>query len=147
MNQVLRLARSEYLVLLLCGVLIVALAPFTPGLLSPGNFNNVLANLLPLLVVATGQTIVLIAGGIDLSVTSTIALTSVAGGMMMNTNNGWLAHQPLATPAAILLMLLLGAIIGGGNGLAITKLRMPAFMVTLTSMMFLSGLEIGRAHV
>ena len=142
MNQALRLIRSEYLVLLLCGVLVVVLAPFAPGLLSSGNFNNVLANLLPLLVVAAGQTIVLIAGGIDLSVTSTIALTSVAGGMVMNNNNGWLAHQPLATPAAILVMLLLGAVIGGGNGLAITLLRMPAFMVTLTSMMFLSGLAI-----
>ena len=142
MNLALRLARSEYLVLLLCGVLMVALAPFTPGLISPGNFNNVLANLLPLLVVATGQTIVLIVGGIDLSVTSTIALTSVAGGMVMNANSGWLAQHPLATPVAVLLMLLLGAVIGGGNGLAITKLRMPAFMVTLTSMMFLSGLAV-----
>ena len=137
-----RALQSEYLVLFLCGILVVTLAPFTPGLFSSGNFNNVLANLLPLLVVAVGQTIVLIAGGIDLSVTSTIALTSVAGGMVMNANNGWLANQPLATPTAVLLMLLLGAAIGGGNGLAITRLRMPAFMVTLTSMMFLSGLAI-----
>ena len=133
---------SEYLVLGLAGLMFFSLAPFTPGLFSADNFANLLGNLAPLLVVATGQTIVLIAGGIDLSVTSTIALTSVAGGMVMNANSGWLAQHPLATPVAVLLMLLLGAVIGGGNGLAITKLRMPAFMVTLTSMMFLSGLAV-----
>jgi ribose/xylose/arabinose/galactoside ABC-type transport system permease subunit len=142
MNLTLRLIRSEYLVLLLCAVLVSALAPFTPGLLSSENFQNVLTNLLPLLVVAIGQTLVLISGGIDLSATSTIALTSVVGGMVMNSNNGWLATHPLAASVAILLMLLLGALIGGCNGLAVTKLRMPAFMVTLTTMMFLSGLAI-----
>lgn len=142
MSAVVRLIRSEYLVLIVCGVLVAALAPFTPGLISADNFGNVLANLLPLLVVAVGQTLVLISGGIDLSATSTIALTSVVGGMVMNSNNGWLATNPVAAVVAILVMLLLGALIGGCNGVAVTKLRMPAFMVTLTTMMFVSGLAI-----
>jgi ribose/xylose/arabinose/galactoside ABC-type transport system permease subunit len=142
MNVALRLVRSEYLVLILCGALALTLAPFAPGLLSIGNLNNVVANLLPLLVVAVGQTIVLIVGGIDLSATATIALASVIGGMAANMETGWFAGQPFATPLAILLMLLLGAAIGGFNGFAVTKLRMPAFMVTLTTMMFVSGLAI-----
>lgn len=142
MSAVVRLIRSEYLVLVLCGILLAALAPFTPGLVSTDNFGNVLMNLLPLLVVAVGQTLVLISGGIDLSATSTIALTSVFGGMIMNSSNGWFASHPFAAPLAIVLMLLLGAVIGGFNGLSVTKLRMPAFMVTLTTMMFLSGLAI-----
>ena len=45
-----------------------------PGFASAENTGNIFANLLPLLVVAIGQTFVLIAGGIDLSVTSTVAL-------------------------------------------------------------------------
>jgi len=142
MNPALRLIRSEYLVLVLCAVLVASLAPFTPGLLSSENSQNVLTSSLPLLVVAVGQTLVLISGGIDLSATSTIALTSVVGGMVMNTRNGWLAAHPLALAAAIPAMLVLGACVGGFNGLAVTKLRMPAFMVTLTTMMFLSGLAI-----
>src|SRR5262245_14040097 len=140
MSAALRLIRSEFLVLLLSGVLLIALAPFTPGLVSTDNCINLLGNLAPLLVVAVGLTVVVIAGGIDLSVTSTIALTSVLGGMVMNGDTGWLRGQALAGPLAAMVMLLLGALIGAGNGLAVTKLRMPAFMVTLTSMMFLSGL-------
>lgn len=141
-NTVVHLVRSEYLVLLLCGVLFAALAPFTPGLASADNFTNLLGNLAPLLVVAVGQTLVLIAGGIDLSVTSTIALTSVVGALVMSGDNGWLKGSAVATPVAVAVMLGLGALVGWGNGLAVTKLRMPAFIVTLTTMMFLSGLAV-----
>lgn len=136
------LLRSEYLVLLLCTVLFLALAPFTPGLASVGNALNLLGNLLPLLVVAVGLTVVLITGGIDLSITSTIALTSVAGAFVMNGDTGWLAGSPFAVLAAVALMLLLGGLVGAFNGFAVTVLRMPAFIVTLTTMMFLSGLAI-----
>jgi ribose/xylose/arabinose/galactoside ABC-type transport system permease subunit len=141
-NNFVRLLRSEYLVLLLCTVLFASLAPFTPGLASVGNVLNLLGNLLPLLVVAVGLTVVLITGGIDLSVTSTIALTSVAGAFVMNGDTGWLAGSPFAVPAAVALMLLLGGLVGAFNGFAVTALRMPAFIVTLTTMMFLSGLAI-----
>jgi len=45
-------------------------------------------------------------------------------------------------PAAVFTMFAAGAAIGGINGIAITQFRMPPFMVTLTSMMFFSGLVI-----
>ena len=142
MSALFRLFRSEYLVLLLSGLLLIVLAPFTPGLLSAQNAGDLLANLSPLLIVALGQTIVLIACGIDLSVTSIIALTSIAGGFVMNGANGWLKEHLLAVPAGITVMLLLGTAVGAINGLAVAKLRMPAFIVTLTTMMFFSGLAI-----
>jgi ribose/xylose/arabinose/galactoside ABC-type transport system permease subunit len=134
--------RSEYLVLLLCAGLFAGLAPFTPGLATADNLLGLLGNLAPLLVVALGQTVVLVAGGIDLSVTSTIALTSVVGALAMNRDTGWLAGSPMAAPVAVLLMLGLGGFIGAGNGLAVAKLRMPPFMVSLTAMMFVSGFAI-----
>ena len=137
-----RVFQSEYIILLLCAVLFAALAPITPGLTSNHNFANLLANVLPLLVVASGQTIVLVSGGIDLSVGSVIALTSVSGAFVMNSHHGWLAGSPLATPVALVVMWLVGAAVGFGNGFAVAKLRMPAFIVTLTSMMFFSGLAI-----
>ena len=133
---------SEYLVLLLSVGYFAALAPFTPGFTTPGNLANLLATLLPLFLVAMGQTLVLIAGGIDLSVTSIMALASVAGAAVMNSERGWLAGSPLAAPAGLVAMLLIGAAVGWLNGLAITRLRMPPFMVTLTAMMFFSGLAI-----
>ncbi len=137
-----RLLESQYLVLLFCGVLFAALAPFTPGLASAHNFTNLLGSLAPLLVVAVGQTLVLIVGGIDLSVTSTIALTSVVGAFVMNGDTGWLKGSPAATPVALVVMLGVGGLVGAFNGLAVTRLRMPPFMVTLTTMMFLSGFAI-----
>lgn len=137
-----RSLRSEYLILLLCLLYFVSLAPFTPGFTAPANFANVLTTLLPLFIVAVGQTMVLVGGGIDLSVTSVIALCSITGATVMNGDHGWLAGHPLAVPIGVAAMLFVGALAGGANGLAITWFRMPPFIVTLTSMMFFSGLAI-----
>lgn len=137
-----RLLQSDYLVLLLCAVLFAGFAPFTPGLASANNAVNLLGNLAPLLIVATGQTLVLIVGGIDLSVTAVIALASVSGALVMNGDSGWLKGSAAATPAAVLGMLLIGGTVGAFNGVAVSRLRMPAFIVTLTTMMFVSGLAI-----
>jgi ribose/xylose/arabinose/galactoside ABC-type transport system permease subunit len=62
--------------------------------------------------------------------------------MAMNGENGWLAGSGLAIPVGVLLMVLLGAAVGLLNGAAVTGFRMPPFIVTLTSMMFFSGLAI-----
>jgi ribose/xylose/arabinose/galactoside ABC-type transport system permease subunit len=141
-HAVARLIQSEYLVLVLCVVYFAALAPITPGLATPENMLNVLAAMLPLLVVATGQTLVLITAGIDLSVTSIIALASVAGAAIMTGDEGWLAGNAAATPTGILAMLLVGMAVGLINGLCVSRLAMPPFIVTLTTMMFFSGLAI-----
>ena len=137
-----RLVVSDYLVLWLSVVGFAALAPFTPGLASWGNLQTILAYALPLLVVSIGLTLVLIIGGIDLSVTAIIALASVMGGKIMSGDEGWLAGHALAVPAGLLAMLLVGAVIGALNGLAVTACHIPAFIATLTTMMFISGLAI-----
>jgi ribose/xylose/arabinose/galactoside ABC-type transport system permease subunit len=133
---------SEYIVLLLSAACFAGMLPFTPGLGSPANLANIVSAMLPLLIVAIGQTIVLISRGIDLSITGTIALASVAGALMMSGENGWLGGHVLATPAGVGVMLAIGAIVGGVNGFSITKLNMPPFMVTLTTMMFAGGLAV-----
>ncbi|CAN5219697.1 ABC transporter permease [soil metagenome] len=146
-----RALTSQYLVLLFCGVYFAALAPFAPGLASPGNIGNILVAALPLLVVATGQTLVLISAGIDLSVTSTIALASVVGALLIYGDpgaagdvgaTGPLAASALAAPAGALVMLGVGAGVGLLNGLAVARLSMPPFIVTLSTMMFFSGLAV-----
>ncbi len=137
-----RLLSSEYLILILCALYFTAMAPFVDGFASMGNLGNIFIYMLPLLVVATGQTIVLITAGIDLSVTSIIALASVTGAMVINGETGALAGSALATPVGILIMLAVGAAIGLLNGLLITQFRMPPFIVTLTTMMFFSGFAI-----
>lgn len=133
---------SEYLVLLLSAGYFAAMWPFTPGLTAPENLANILAAMLPLLVVALGQTFVLISRGIDLSVTSTIALVSVTGAFVMNGDTGWLRGSVLAVPGGTAMMLAVGAVLGLANGAAVSTLRMAPFIVTLTTMMFVSGLAI-----
>ena len=137
-----RFLQSGQLTLALCVVYGAVMALVAPGFASLENWGNVLMAMLPLLVVATGQTIVLITAGIDLSVTSIIALTSITGAALITADAGPLAGNPVATPVAILVMLLVGGGIGLFNGGCVTWLKMPPFIVTLTTMMFLSGLAI-----
>lgn len=137
-----RALASEYWVLYLSLAYFLALLPVAPGLAAPENLANIFSNMLPLLVVATGQTLVLVTRGIDLSVTSVMALSSVSGALVMSGDQGWLGGSPWAAPAGLLVMLLIGAGVGALNGAAITGFRMPPFIVTLTSMMFFSGLAI-----
>jgi len=132
-----------------------------PGMLRARNLSNLSSDLWPLLTLVIGQMFVLIVGGIDLSQTSIMALTSVLGGMIMTTrmnpdkfagnplwgtllseSGGLLGGHVLAVPTAILVMLVTGLTIGLFNGTAVAKLKMPPFMVTLVSMSFFSGLAI-----
>ena len=133
---------SEYLVLYLCIAYFLAMWPFTPRLASPANIRNIFSNMLPLLAVAIGQTFVLITAGIDLSVTSIIALCSVFGASIMAADSGLLGGSPLAVPVGLLVMLATGMVVGLLNGTAISRFHMPPFIVTLTSMMFFSGFSI-----
>jgi ribose/xylose/arabinose/galactoside ABC-type transport system permease subunit len=124
----------------------LVLAPFTPGLATAENLGNILSSLLPLLIVALGQTFVLITAGIDLSVTSIIALTSITGAALMNADTGWVSGSAAGVPVGVAAMLASGAVLGSLNGLAVTRCRMPPFIVTLTTMMFFSGLAIWLTH-
>jgi ribose/xylose/arabinose/galactoside ABC-type transport system permease subunit len=133
---------SEYLVLALSVAWFAAMLPFAPGLASPANLVNVFSSALPLLAVATGQTIVIITGGIDLSATSAIALSSTCGALVMSADRGCLGGSSWATPAAVAVMLAVGIAVGAANGLGVALLRMPPFIVTLTAMMFFSGLAV-----
>lgn len=132
-----RAVLSEYFVLYLSVAWFAALSPITPGLATPENLGNIFSSMLPLLVVAIGQTVVLITGGIDLSVTSTVALASTIGAMLTTQKEG--AGPALSATAA---MLAIGIAVGALNGSAVHSLRMPAFMVTLATMMFFSGFAI-----
>ena len=141
-GRTLRALLSENGVLVLAAAYFLALLPFTPGLAGRTNLENLALTLLPLFVLATGQTLVLISGGIDLSVCSTVALASVLGALAMNDASGWFRGNPLAVPLGIAVMLAAGLLVGAANGLAVALLRMPPFIVTLTSMMFVSGFAV-----
>ncbi|WP_102127485.1 ABC transporter permease [Deinococcus planocerae] len=156
-----RLLLSEYFVLYLTLAYFVALLPFIPVMGTPGNLENVLSNVWPLLAVAVGQTFVLIVAGIDLSQTAVMSLTSVVSAAFMTTalqavqfsssplwgwflreSGGPLGGTGLGVVVGILAMLLAGALIGLINGLSITRLRMPPFMVTLVTVTFFAAFAL-----
>ena len=126
----------------LCIGYYVVMCFVAPGFFSLNNSWNLLFNLLPLLIAAIGQTCVMLTAGIDLSVTAIIATTSVIGGYIMSEDSGLGLEPTQAILSGTLAMVLAGGLIGLLNGLATAVLAMPAFMVTLTSMMFFSGFAI-----
>jgi len=137
-----RIFASEYLVLYLCLVYFAVMAFIEPIFATGENMANIFANMLPLLIIAAGQTVVLITGGIDLSVTSIVAVCSIVGASLITADGGVLSGVPLGVPLTFAAMFLIGIILGWFNGVAITKFGMPPFIVTLTMMMGVSGFAI-----
>ncbi len=156
-----RILLSDSFVLFLTLAYFLVLWIFLPRLGSARNLSNLSSNVWPLLVLVIGQMFVLIVGGIDLSQTSIMAVTSVCGALIMTSGldpelfaknplwgtliseqGGLLSGSVLAMPIGIVVMLTIGTLIGLGNGLAVAKLKMPSFMVTLVSMFFFGGLAI-----
>lgn len=98
------------------------------------NLMNVLqqASLLGLLVI--GMTVVMVVGGIDLSLPANTAFCAVAGALYMKSTGDWVLAVPI--------MMGCGVLIGAANGFAVAKLKMIPFVVTLAMMTMVSGTTV-----
>ena len=86
---------SEYLVLLLTALYVVAMVPLAPEIVAIDTWRDILGAMMPLLIVAVGQAFVLIVAGIDLSATSNLAISSVLAAAVMTLDGGpWPAPRP-----------------------------------------------------
>ncbi len=156
-----RLLVSEYFILYLTFAGFLAMAAFFPDLVTPRNISNQLSNVWPLLCVAIGQTFVIIIMGIDLSQGAIMGFVSVAGAVVMTTGadpnllggsplwgslldetGGFLGGHDYSVAVAVVVMLAVGSLIGLVNGYFIARFKMPAFMVTLVSLMLFSSAGI-----
>ena len=156
-----RILMSEYLILYLCIAMFVGLWFLSPTVATPTNISNLLSNMWPLLVIAVGQTFVLIIAGIDLSQGAVVSLTSVVGAafiaesvqpivfrksplwqVMLYEDGAILSDTAIGIPVALLAMLGVGLLIGAFNGIAVAYGRIPPFMVTLVTSMFVGALAI-----
>lgn len=105
-----------------------------PDFLSVSNLMNVLRQVSINALIAFGMTFVILTGGIDLSVGSTLALTgAVTAGLMAS------GVDPIF---AMLLGLLLGAVLGAINGIIIAKGKVAPFIATLATMTIYRGLTL-----
>jgi ribose transport system permease protein len=100
--------------------------------LSGGNLKIILTQTVIVAIAAMGMTMIIVSGGIDLSVGSVVALTSVVGAVLLVHG-----YPPLAV---VLLTVSAGAVIGLANGAVISGLRMMPFIVTLGMMGIARGL-------
>ena len=96
------------------------------------NLSQVIRNLSFVAIMAVGQSAVIITAGIDLSVGSMLGLTGVVA--------AWLLTHQVAIFPAILIALLTGLAGGYANGILITQMKLPPFIVTLGMMSIARGL-------
>jgi len=113
-------------------VLCVILTIMRPVFMTQKNLLNVLRQLSTNLYLALPMTMIIILGGIDLSVGSIVALSGVVTGGLIAFNN-----VPL--PVAILAGVFAGVVIGAFNGLVVSKTAIPPFIVTLATMNIARG--------
>lgn len=103
--------------------------------LTSKNIFNILRQNASNLFLATGMTMVIILGGIELSVGSVIALTGVV-------TAGCVVNFGLPEIVAFLIGIAVGAVVGMANGLVICKTEIPPFIVTLASMNITKGIAL-----
>lgn len=121
------------------GLLIVVMTLLTDGLFArPENLINVARQISFEALIAFGMTLVIVTGGIDLSVGSLVALTGVVAAVAMR------ATLDVSPTLCIALGLCAGIGVGAGTGAVsgsvVARFRIPPFIVTLTAMLIARGL-------
>ncbi len=142
MNQIAEIQRSEnrreflqrYGLILSFLLLCLVLTILSDRFLTVSNIVNVLRQSTINGIIAVGMTLVILTAGIDLSVGSILALSSVITASMLQSG--------MPVPAAILIGLGIGAACGLINGITITKASVPPFVTTLGMMTIARGLAL-----
>ena len=139
-----RIVLQQLLPFLSLIILFVALAIASPHFLTNTNLSSVVRQTAVINIMALGMTMIIINGGIDLSVGSILAMGGLIGTMAM--------EKGLSIPAGILTGTATGLLCGLANGLMITRLRIAPFIVTLgtlgifrgTALIISNGLPVHR---
>lgn len=119
-------------------LLLIVLAAIVPDkFLSVNNFLNVLRRSSVNGIIAVGMTMIIISGGIDLSIGSLLAVSGMLGALVMGKMGMGMDAMLVGTAAGILT----GALCGLLNGVMITKLRLAPFIVTLGTMSIFRGVS------
>jgi len=104
-------------------ILIVFMAALEPSFGTVNNASNITRNFAPFGIMALGMTVVIITGGIDLSVGSIMGLVAIVAGLFLTWEYPWYV--------AFAMGLLTGIACGAVNGFFVAYVNMPSFVVTL----------------
>ena len=118
------------------GLIVVLFTILTDGaLLQPQNISNIIVQNSYVLILAIGMILIIIAGHIDLSAGSVVALTgAICAVLTVNMGVPW--------PIAVLLTLVAGGVIGAWQGYWVAYFGIPAFIVTLAGMLVFRALTL-----
>lgn len=120
--------RSAWPVLALIVLLVVVLGAMSPGILSARNLLNILTQQASLISVTIGQALVVMTGGLDLSVGSVVSLTTA----IVSLDRSW------AVPLALVVALATGTV----NAYGVVWLRVHPILMTLSTMTALQGVAL-----
>lgn len=115
-------------------ILVIIVTILNPNFINPNNLLNLLRQVSINALIAFGMTFVIITGGIDLSVGSVLALTSVLTALMMQ------AGMPALL--AVIAGVIIGGLLGAVNGIVITQRNIVPFIATLSTMTIYRGLTL-----
>ncbi|WP_134704845.1 ribose ABC transporter permease [Ammoniphilus sp. YIM 78166] len=123
---------NRYSTMMILLLMCVVLSVLTPNFLEVNNLLNVLKQISIISILAAGMTFVILTGGIDLSVGSTVALSGVISVM--------LSQQGVHAIPAMSVGVMAGILAGFINGYLTAKAKLPAFIVTLGSFTYIRGI-------
>ena len=116
-------------------IIVVAMSFLSPYFLTARNLLNIISQVSDIGIMAVGAALVIIIGGIDLSVGSTLAVSMMTMAWLFKIHD-W------PFPVAVLIGLLVGALVGLANGLLSTYARIQPFVATLATMSAGAGLAL-----
>lgn len=122
-------------VFVLAGLLLVAVVLANPNFGEPGSLIRFVGRTAPIAIAAIGQYFVIVSGEFDLSMGAVVTATVVMAGQLIGQDDSRVLP-------VLALLLVVGALIGVVNGLLTTLLKVPSFIVTLGTMLALSGLVL-----
>ena len=117
-------------------VLVVIFQILNQNFLTPRNFVNLVVQMAGITTIAIGVVFVLLLGEIDLSIGYVSAVAAVFMTLRLRPPGGW--PWPLAVASALAMV----SIIGIGQGLIITRFKLPSFVVTLAGLMVWQGVVL-----
>lgn len=118
-------------------VFIIASSIASPDFFMPYNLKNLINSAFPLMMVAFGQSLIILTGGIDLSVGGIVSLSNTVAIVLMTR-----MESGLGAFIAVLITLLVGTACGALNGFLVAKGRMSPIIVTIATSVIFGGLAL-----
>jgi len=133
---------KTYVMEIVLVIISICIAFSAPGFLTAANLLNILRNTSLKGVIAFGMTMVIICGEIDLSISSTVAMSGIITALVSGKlASAGIMPMEYGVILGVLLAMIVAALIGTFNGWVRTKFNIPTFIITLAMMNVLYGLS------